>query len=84
MAAEDGKAGPGGDHITWMGRQFLVRKHGFGHQDRCSKKGGSGSGNALHRTIFAMGISRMSTAPAALRPGIRVLTFPFWTTVWML
>ncbi len=37
-----------------------------------------------YRTIFEIGISRMSSAPASLSPGIRVLTVSFLTTVWML
>ena len=37
-----------------------------------------------YRTIFEIGISRMSSAPAALRPGIRVFTVALSTTVWTL
>ncbi len=39
---------------------------------------------SLYLTILAMGISRMSTAPAALRLGMSVLTMLLSTTVWML
>ncbi len=38
----------------------------------------------FQRTIFAIGISRISSAPASFSCGISALTVPLLTTAWML